>query len=382
MVIATCVAQAEEFSLPTTDGKTSISGQIDWPQNATDAARLPAVVLAAGSGLFDRHMLIGDPQEPRSKLFDDLASVLTIAGFAVVRFDYRGVRCNPSDPQVSAGKTAQQRTTLYAQNCIDADIRRTVTPETNRDDFAVVVAHARMHARIDAARLGAIGVSEGTQFVGLMLARDPTAFKAVAIVGPMLESPAATCRWQRTDRVDDALRALGSSPGRVTEDDIRSGHSKSRLQIFPLSQLLPADGAWTTAQLDSLTLERNALADAERTTALAEPDTERYPKTGPIVQASQRWWKQFFTDTTPTIDHFDRFTGPLHLFIGTNDSQIEIGRQKAALAQSALAASPSVRWHAYEDKGHVLGDHALFGPMSESIRDDIVTALKRDIADT
>ncbi len=374
---AMSTATAEEFALPSHDGKTTLTGQIDWPQ--IGPGPVPAVVLAAGSGLFDRHMLIADPKIPRTKLFDDLAGALTMAGLAVVRFDYRGVRCNASDPRVAAGATQNDRAALYAELCVDNAIRRTVTPDTNLDDFAAVVAHARAHPRLDAMRLGAIGVSEGSQFVGRLLAREPNLFKAVALIGPMLDSPAATVRWQMTDRVDDALRALGTTSGRVTADDIRNGHAHSRLQAFPLEQLLPPDGVWTSAQLDTLTMQRNAIADSQGAIARAELDDERHPKTGPIVFSSQHWWKQFFTDTTPTIAHYARYNGPLHLFIGTKDSQVEIGRQKAALAASTLATSTAVQWHVYEGKGHTLGDHAVFGPMTEAIRDDVVAALQRDI---
>lgn len=374
------LAHAETFSRRTTDGLTAINGQIDFPAGVDTRVKVPAVVLIAGSGLFDRHMLIGTSGTPADFAFDDLSAAFTAKGIAVVRFDYRGVTCNTRDPRIAAEKDIARQQALIAELCVDQALRGTVTPETNLEDFAAVVAHARAHPRIDAARVGLLGVSEGVLSIGRLLAREPALARAALLVGAPLESPMAVMQWQSTDRIETSLRAMMSDPSRLTADEIRAKHATSRLQPFPLTALLPKSGdAWSVAQLDQLKEIREKAFASARAASLLNADTDPYPGAG-TTRASYRWWNMFHRDDTPIIDHFASFKGPITIAIGDKDSQVDLARQKAAVAKSALAAAPNVTWLMYAGRGHLLGAHALLAPMDPLIRDALAARAAADLA--
>jgi pimeloyl-ACP methyl ester carboxylesterase len=379
-VLVLSSAAAEPFSRPTADKLTVINGQIDFPAGAAPDAKVPAVVLIAGSGLFDRHMLIGVSGQPGDFVFDDLSVALTAKGLAVVRFDYRGVTCNTRDPRIAGEKDISRQQALIGELCVDQALRSTVTPETNLEDFAAVVAHARAHPRIDAARIGLMGVSEGALYIGRLLSRDPTLARAAILIGAPLESPMAIMQWQSTERIDTSLRAMMSNAAQLTADEIRAKHASSRLQPFPLTALLPKSGdVWTAAQLDQLKEVREKAFAAARAASLLNADTDPYPGSG-VTRASYRWWNMFHRDDTPIINHFATFKGSLTIAVGEKDSQVDVVRQKAALAKSAVAGASNLTWMTYPGRGHTLGEHALLAPMDPAIRDELAARAAADLA--
>ena len=58
--------QAKQFSIPTTDGKTTITGEIDYPDAAAEQPDKlwPTVVMIPGTGLFDLDVKFGSSGTP------------------------------------------------------------------------------------------------------------------------------------------------------------------------------------------------------------------------------------------------------------------------------------------------------------------------------
>jgi len=365
-----------EFSLPTTDGKATLAGQIDFPVDLPGKA--PLVMLVPGTGLFDRKALFGWSGTDRDFVFEDLKNDLVAAGLAVLRFDLRGVRCTPRDLQYSDAADQDSRNALFIKTCIDNAVRKTVTPQTQMDDVAVVLAFGLRQPNVDAQSSVILAHSEGALHAAKLLQTAPGLVKGVVIFGPILASPVATVQWQMTDRVDKAMRALKRKPGNLTVDDIRAGYDRSILSgLGPIELFLPPHGAWTEQELDKLQADRIQHYESGKRDVLAYDDDEPFPSPTPVVQASFAWWKMFFADTLPVAERFADFPGPVHCVFGGSDSQTDYQFQRRSL--DPLRPEQRARFviKLFEGYGHTLGEHFLVGPIAPKAKAYLVETVGR-----
>jgi pimeloyl-ACP methyl ester carboxylesterase len=128
-----------------------LAGTLSKPADAAPTTRLPAVVLIAGSGPLDR-----DETAYGIPIFAQLANALAEAGFAVVRYDKRGVG-------QSGGRGEFATLSDYA------------------DDVVAVVKVLEKRKDIDPKRIALVGHSEGAA-VALLAARRAGQVDAVALV--------------------------------------------------------------------------------------------------------------------------------------------------------------------------------------------------------
>ncbi|MGH6814091.1 MAG: alpha/beta hydrolase [Hyphomicrobiaceae bacterium] len=366
-----------QFAVPAIDGKATLAGQIDFPADLRGKA--PLVMLVPGTGVFDRKALFGDSKTDRDFVFEDLKNGLVAAGLAVLRFDLRGVRCTALDVHYPTGADGDARRTLYIESCIDNAVRKTVTPQTSLDDIAAVLAFGLRQPDIDAQAAVVLAHSEGTLHVAKLLQTAPRLVKGVVLVGPVLASPAATVRWQITDRIGEAMRALERQPGSLTADDIRAGYDRSILRLLgPIEHFLPPQGeVWTEADWDKARADRIQQYDIFKREALASDDDAPYPPSGPIVQASFAWWKMFFTDAIPVAERLADFPGSVHCIFGGRDSQTNYRFQIRSL--ESLRSDQRARFvvKVLEDYGHTLGEHPTFAPMAPDAKAYLVETVGR-----
>ncbi|MEZ5285925.1 MAG: alpha/beta fold hydrolase [Vicinamibacterales bacterium] len=121
---------------------------------AGEAARLPAVVLIGGSGPTDRDETVaGIP------IFGQLARGLVEAGFAVVRYDKRGVG-------QSGGRTESVTLGDYAE------------------DARAVVRWLQQRKDVDRDRIAVVGHSEGAAVAMMLASREKRVKAVVLIAGP------------------------------------------------------------------------------------------------------------------------------------------------------------------------------------------------------
>jgi pimeloyl-ACP methyl ester carboxylesterase len=129
----------------------NLVGTMSKPEGAAATAKLPAVVLIAGSGPVDRDETVaGIP------VFAQLASALADAGFAVVRFDKRGIG-------QSGGRAESATTSDFA------------------DDVGAIVKFLEKRKDVDKERIFLVGHSEGAG-VGLLATRRTGRVRGLVLI--------------------------------------------------------------------------------------------------------------------------------------------------------------------------------------------------------
>ncbi|HEV2261218.1 MAG TPA: alpha/beta fold hydrolase [Candidatus Rubrimentiphilum sp.] len=133
---------------------SSIAGTLSFP--TTLAAKVPAIVLVGSNGPADRLQSVG-----ATKVFDLYATALNKAGFAVLRYDNRGVGESTTKTRPSA---------VRRQNFID-------------DAMAAITATAA-DSRVDPNRIFGLGMSEGAETL-LAAALEGARLRGLVLVGPL-----------------------------------------------------------------------------------------------------------------------------------------------------------------------------------------------------
>lgn len=200
--IASAASRTTTFSLP---GDTPVSipatgfnlaGTLTKPANLS--ALVPGVVLIGGSGPTDRdENVFGIP------IFGQLAGSLVDAGFAVVRYDKRGIG-------QSGGRAESATLSDYAE------------------DARAVVRWLEKQPGIDKERLAIVGHSEGAAVAMLLSSREDDRVKAVVLIaGPATTGAELILEQQRHAldlmKVDDDERAAKIAMQQKIQDAVIKG---------------------------------------------------------------------------------------------------------------------------------------------------------------
>ena len=183
--------------------------------------RLPAVVLVSGPGPQDRdHVLHGMP------LHAHLARALASAGYAVVRYDSRGVGR-------SGGRAESSRMLEYAE------------------DVATVVNWLRDRKDIDRDRIAVVGFGDNGP-IALEAARRTNRIKAVAVVNaPGLSGDEVTMERQRMALAGSALSdAQRADRLALQENVIEALRSGEGWELIPVEVRRQADTPWFRSWID------------------------------------------------------------------------------------------------------------------------------------
>ncbi|HUG66575.1 MAG TPA: hypothetical protein VMM76_02410 [Pirellulaceae bacterium] len=362
--------ETQPFEITTRDGRTRLNGQVDLPAGAA-ATRLPAVLMVPGGWFMDRDGYMGDSGTERDLIYRDLGKDIVAAGIGVVRFDNRGVRCNEMTmPPCPQGSSELEVTKHYLNACVDPDVRQTVTVQTQMDDVEDVWAFTINHPRLDPERALIWAHSEGCCNTARLIGAGRIRPRGLVFLGTGAESPVGLVRWQTVDRYAEHVMAWdGDSDGRVTEADVEREFPKDPLFTavgVPRKVLEAPSEGWT---LETIRARFAREYEAMKAAALAKSDDAPYPDPSPefrMVAASNNWWKQWFIDTTPMIDHLASYLGCASFHIGGIDAQ-DLGERGFALAEnrikSGLFARPP-RLVLHRDRGHSLRTgEPVAGPM-------------------
>jgi pimeloyl-ACP methyl ester carboxylesterase len=183
--IASAASRTTAFSLPGDETVTipalgfNLGGTITMPKSAAPA---PALILIGGSGPTDRDETVaGIP------VFGQVAQHLVDAGFAVVRYDKRGVG-------QSGGRAESATIADYAE------------------DARWVLMWLEKQKGVDKERIGVVGHSEGALAAMLLAGRERGKVKAVALLaGPSTDGATVVLEQQKLMLskmpIDDAQRA-------------------------------------------------------------------------------------------------------------------------------------------------------------------------------
>jgi len=207
--------------------------------------------------------------------------------------------------------------------------------------------------------------------------------RGVIFVCTATESPAGLVRWQMVDGyAAHLMRWDADGDGRVTEADVDRQYPTD--QLFPAvaigrDKLQPPRGGWTVVTVRE---HFSRIYEETKTAACAKPDDSPYPDSAPefrMVAASNNWWKQWFEDNTPMIDHLAGYCGHVSIHIGGIDSQSP-GERQFAFAERRInagifARAPRLVFH--KGRGHSLrtGEPAA-GPMDAEAKACLVKEME------
>ncbi len=183
----------------------SLAGTLSKPEGVTGS--LPAVVLISGSGPSDRDETVaGIP------IFGQLADALANAGFAVLRYDKRGVG-------LSGGRVEAATMADYAE-----DARAAVRMLTNRKD-------------VDRRRIVLVGHSEGGSLAMLVAAKEKR-LAGIALLATVGTTGAALNMYQVTHALDRANRPAAERQTtldlqRRIQDAVLTGKGWETIQVPP-----------------------------------------------------------------------------------------------------------------------------------------------------
>lgn len=351
-----------EFQIESLDSKTTISGQIDFPNNCFRRTH-KAVFIVGGTGLYFRNMYLGLSGTPRDYIAQDLADNLNKECLAVIRYDYRGVTCDLTDSDTTAA-------------CLDQDLRRDVSSNTLLEDIQVVYNYAQKHPKINSKEIVVLAFSEGSMNTARLIKKKKMAPKGLVFVGGVTESASSLVRWQFVNRsVNFAFAMDSNGNGILSNLEIAEAYPGSFFEKneVPLLTLMSPTGIWTRYALyQSFNIQYATIVN----TVLATPSSFPY-RHKDLIYANMGWWKTWFTDREPVVEKLSKFKGPITYFNGTLDIQAPGRRQLNFLKDYNKPMASTPRFNLIEGKGHLLSDHPEYGPLDLDLKADVIKAIKQ-----
>lgn len=159
-------------------GEYRLAGTLALPQGEA-GAKYPLIVLVHGSGNVDRDE---NAKGMRINAFKELSDMAVSLGFAVLRYDKRGVGQSEG-------------------NYLEAGFYDLV------EDAAACVEYACQREEIDSSRVILIGHSEGCLVAPLVNKKIPV--QGMVLISGSAEPLADTTEWQRKQMLEDMRRAAG-----------------------------------------------------------------------------------------------------------------------------------------------------------------------------
>jgi alpha-beta hydrolase superfamily lysophospholipase len=317
-----------------------LEGRLIRPGTGPAAA---GVVLLHGSGATDMDETVppnltatGRQERP----FRELAHRLARAGFAVLRYNKRGVDTDArlNDPHVL-------ETAGLADLVADA---------------AAAVALLRSTGAVATDRIILVGHSEGS-VIGSLLAERDRGIAGLACLAPMAHGLKEILHYQLVDRVIAWAfsQVDGDSDGRLTASELAR---QPRYRI-PLAKLdVDGDGA----------VDRRELARG------LEADWDRFITTSPSASP----WLADHLALEPNLSRLARLAIPVQLFHGEEDAQTPISESRALVHALARRACGPATLDTFPGLGHgfappLAPDRPTVGPFSNAALDTIAGRLAR-----
>lgn len=276
-------------------GHNHLAGTLTMPRGA---GTFPAIVLVSGTGQNARDEDVGD-----HKVFAVLADALSRKGFAVLRYDKRGV----------GGSTGDFGTATTVDFASDADAG---------------VTWMLSQPNIDASRIGIAGHSEGGIIAPMVAASDKNEAFVVMIAGPAM----------RGDKLFVLQSAMTSKAYGVPEDYI--AHRKVFDRKLYDAILAAPSGAEARKAADAIVAEgvQQKLVDQNEFEGLAR-------------DATTAWFRGFIAyDPAPTLTQVNV---PVLAIYGSLDTAVP-AVENSLIAIDALKGNPSSTVVVLPGKNHLM----------------------------
>lgn len=205
----------EDVSFANPNAQNTLAGTLTMPQKE---GRFPAIILVAGYGPNDR-----DVTGMGHKYFLAIAEYLTQRGFAVLRYDKRGVG---SSTGVYEGATSRD----FA------------------DDVLAAIAYLKTHESIDSKRIGLIGHSEGGLIASMLCGESNDVAFVVLMAPALINSKAYFMRTSELQMRADGASELFLQPDQqirqriydiVTQQDKTNAEAALQMVLEEYWQMLP-----------------------------------------------------------------------------------------------------------------------------------------------
>jgi predicted esterase len=376
--------QAEQFSIQTKDRITVINGEINY-RGSKDVSR-PVVFLLHGSGPSDRDYLLQDPLADKSQftwrhaLFKELSEQLTLDGFAIVRFDTRGVSCNRLTYKNNEGLPSQ-----WTAHCFDNTVLLSATLSATIDDVQTVIEYASNRPMVNANQTAFITHSAGVIYLGHLVERNLVSPKIVISLAGLVESPYASALWQNTIRyVNIAEKCDLNRDGVLTLKEwntcsmsVQTRNGASVIFEKNLKKIVLADlkSKWLPERSTAVKASWNRMkeySEAERN----QPSN----LVGGIMPSPKSYMADLLSDTTPVVARYAQQSGTLIYYHGGKDDLVDSKFQLKSTARNNSDLK-NIRFREFAKLGHSLGEDPVVGPMHESvmplIREDLKAAFQK-----
>jgi pimeloyl-ACP methyl ester carboxylesterase len=344
-VFAASISSAHTFSLPSTDRLASINGIIDYPPGLP--GRKPTAVLLVGGTNATRDGSILYPPDrafvAEAFWYRDLSRELVNRGFAVIRYDNRGLR-SILDCERIRGASVTIAQYLADSRCYNPQAASTTTFETRRSDLAAVFAMAAKHRALDPARLIVVAHSEGAFHVAATIRDRRITPAALVMLGAAAGSPSELAQWQSVGRQYEWIEALvAQHHGYVSNTEIaRRLNGDLSGQYHTVVPLRSDQGGWSLATLPQLKRQLTAQAVSDSKMVLDAPPN--LPSVSPIagdhrnllVLASNSALQSLLTDSARVVDGLAGYRGPVSFIYGADDIVIAPKAQMHIIATSTL----------------------------------------------
>ena len=202
--------------------------------------------------------------------------------------------------------------------------------------------------------------------------------KGIVLAGTTVLSPVVNMKWQMIDRYVHEVMGWGQNGnGNVTAAEVAQAFGSSFLADvgFSKDELHPKNGCWSERELTEFFSDRY---ENEKRNALSNGDDTPYPllEDGEqtFIAASNRWYKQWFLDETPTLQLLYDFAGDIALHYGEIDRQVSVGREELHIERCADKMRSRPKLVVHPKRGHALAlSKPVAGPMDEESEDLLVS---------
>jgi pimeloyl-ACP methyl ester carboxylesterase len=377
--------QAEQFEIASKDGKTKITGEINY--RGVKARARPTVFLVHGTGPSHRDYLAQDALAdatqftPRHNMFLAIAEALTQEGYAVVRYDTRGVRCS----QLSCpGCMKNPQPARWGELCVDNKVRLTASLAAIIEDIQSVHEHAVTRLMVDKSATAFITHSAGSVYLGPLVQNGAVAPRLVINIGGLVESPYDTVLWQNTDwAIGLARKCDTDGDGILKSVELNQCPASPMVRTMATKSLALGDGQMSLAEMETDWLPKRKLVFKEHLRMLAAFGEEERNKSGGItagvVVGPVSFLADFSNDQTAVIERYADMTGKLMYYWGNNDVTVSAEREKRAIPLAAKRPK-QLQIREFPGLGHCLGKDELVGPMDDSVmpflREDLRAAFR------
>lgn len=326
----------EEVTFFNTAAKIKLSGTLTLPPGA---GPFPAAVLISGSGPQDRNEEILDHRP-----FWVLADHLSRAGWAVLRYDDRGVGA-------SEGDFASATSADFAS------------------DAASAWAFLRQHPAIVPQRIGLIGHSEGGLIAPMVAAQEPAVSFVVLLAGPGVPGTTLLQLQQKliytANGLDPKILAISQALTTKAAALAQKGNLSSAQKTKKLT-------AWVKAQ--------------GQKSAFALKDTDQKLLLDAVRPFSSPWFGYFLNyDPAPALK---KLTCPVLAINGSKDLQVDADQNLPAIAaalkqggnQHFLTKKLEGLNHLFQQS--VTGNPSEYGVLAETFSPQALALIRQWLAET